>query len=319
MESSQYILKAFRPKMSSLFCLLIILIGLAPLAFVTSIVVDRFPVPYREKVDAHLAETVHKHALLVDRFMQDTLHTVRLLAASADGKKLSDSDQLSQWLELLKRIHGGVFEDIGFVDDTGLQVAYAGPLALHGARYAGAEWFEAARKVPHFISDVFPGLRKYPHFIVATRKTWENRQWILRATIDFNAFTTLVEELRIGRTGRAFIMNRSGALQTHPNTSVLDPEVYLSCAKSGRPLAGGAVRLIETADEPSGTEKILLTAELNGGKWLLVFQQEISDSLSDLLRNIKVAGMFFVVGFVAVVTLAFVIRVILEVPSRENG
>ncbi len=54
------------------------------------------------------------------------------------------------------------------------------------------------------------GLRGLPHFIVAVRNTREGRHWILRATIDFVTFNTLVENISLGQTGFAFILNRQG-------------------------------------------------------------------------------------------------------------
>ena len=103
----------------------------------------------------------------------------------------------------------------------GLQVAYAGPYKLHKAHYAEADWFHDAIESDYFISDVFLGLRGLPHFIVTVRKNEQGSSWILRATLDFVAFNTLVENLRIGKTGFAFILNNEGAFQTSPPSRIL--------------------------------------------------------------------------------------------------
>lgn len=308
---------AFRKLRPNRYGLLIILIGLAPLIFATSVMVDRFPTPYRAKVNAHLSETVQRHALLVDQFMQATLSTIRFLAESTDGDDLADSNFLHKRLEILKRIHGTVFEDMGWVDDNGFQVAYAGPLNLQGAQYTGATWYGSARQQPTFISDVFPGLRGYPHFIVAVRKTWKSRQWILRATIDFKAFTALVENLQMGKTGRAFIVNRRGAFQTRPPEPA-SAATYLKCNREGRLLAGGAVRMLQVT-EGQGPERIIMTVALNGGNWLLVFEQTLSEALYDLQRNLRAAGLALTCGVIAVVTLAFWIGIQVEGPAQKNG
>ena len=70
--------------------------------------------------------------------------------------------------------------------------------------------FKKRSQSEYFISDVFLGLRGLPHFIIAVRNSWEDIHWILRATVDFVAFTTLVENIRLGQTGFAFILNNEG-------------------------------------------------------------------------------------------------------------
>ena len=56
------------------------------------------------------------------------------------------------------------FVDLGVIDASGTQVAYAGPFLLGRADYSDASWFQNAMQREYFISDVFPGLRGFPHF-----------------------------------------------------------------------------------------------------------------------------------------------------------
>ena len=60
-----------------------------------------------------------------------------------------------------------------------------------------------------------------PHFIVAVRDNWNGEPWILRATIDFATFNDLVENIRIGETGFAFILNKEGEFQTKPLHNII--------------------------------------------------------------------------------------------------
>ena len=318
MEAVPTISTTCRPRMSGGIFLLVVVVALVPLSFVTSVVVDRFPVPYRSRVTAHLSEMVTRHAQTIDRFIRDKRDIIRFLAATADGRDLSDSNRLKAVLEVLQSIHGPVFEDMGFINEKGMQVAYAGPLHLSGARYTGAEWFEAAAGRPHCISDVFPGLRGYPHFIVAARKHWQKETWLLRATIDFNAFVSLVEGLRIGKTGRAFIINREGELQTRHAGPIVRPKEYWRISGQNAPIgpAGGGSH---ESGEKNGPEKIVLTARMNAGNWLLVFEQDMDDALWDLQTNIRTAGLFFVLGLIATLVLAVYFGTRLEAPLRKNG
>lgn len=87
--------------------------------------------------------------------------------------------------------------DLGIVNQDGKQIAYAGPFKLDQANYAKAPWFKEAMNEDVFISDVFLGLRGLPHFIISIRQTLGDTAWIIRATIDFVAFSDMVENIRI--------------------------------------------------------------------------------------------------------------------------
>jgi two-component system NtrC family sensor kinase len=125
----------------------------------------------------------------------------------------------------LQRAFDRSFVDLGVVDHQGRQIAYAGPLELTGVNYSSAKWFQQAISKPFFISDVFKGMRGAPHFIVSVRQERGGKPWILRATIDFGEFNNLVELLRIGETGFAFILNAEGQFQTKPIANVNTDEL----------------------------------------------------------------------------------------------
>ena len=67
-----------------------------------------------------------------------------------------------------------------------------------------------------YISDVYLGFRKVPHFIIAVRRQESQRNWILRATIDPDIFSRIVQAAHIGKTGDAFLVNEEGVWQTRP-------------------------------------------------------------------------------------------------------
>ena len=61
-----------------------------------------------------------------------------------------------------------------------------------------------------------PGSGALPHFIVTVKKKLDGKIYIVKSTIDFNAFNALVENISVGQTGFAFIFNREGQFQTKP-------------------------------------------------------------------------------------------------------
>jgi two-component system NtrC family sensor kinase len=198
--------------------LIIIVVSIIPLIIVSSTIYYQFRASYHEKVNDHLREMVQSHAQNIDQFLQEKLSNIRLLGDNWGWDRLTDESILKERLATLQKCFGQDFVDLGVINAAGEQIAYAGPFKLAKADYSDAEWFRKATQSEFFISDVFLGLRGLPHFIITVRNSEEDGHWILRATIDFVRFTTLVENIRLGQTGFAFILNHKGEFQTTPIT-----------------------------------------------------------------------------------------------------
>ena len=194
----------------------VLLTSITPLILVSVIILFQFYTSYHEKVRAHLETLVNKHKLNINTFLQERLGNIRFLAENHDIGELSNQVFLDLQLALLQEQYNAVFVDLGLINEDGIQVAFAGPFKLGKADYSEADWLKKALESQYFISDVFLGLRGLPHFIISVKVNWNNQAWILRATIDFMAFNDLVENIRIGETGFAFIVNRGGEFQTKP-------------------------------------------------------------------------------------------------------
>ncbi|MBD3297091.1 MAG: two-component sensor histidine kinase, partial [candidate division Zixibacteria bacterium] len=213
---------------------------------------------------------------------------------------LSDARFLSHELSVLRHGYGPSIVDLGVVDKTGRQVAYAGPFNLGGADYSNADWFKEAMDREWYISDVFQGLRELPHFIVAVRRVEDGRPWILRATVDFDAFNSIVRNIRIGATGFAFIINRSGDLQTKaPFGEIESKAVYLRALQPDG--HEGADAALVSDSDAQGREILNFMAPLKNGEWLLGYQQYASDAFSPLQQARRLALAIFCVGVLGIV------------------
>ena len=286
--------------------LTIIIVSILPMILVSSIILYQFDISDRKNVQAHLEELVLKHKQNIDSFLKEKLGDIRLMAKTFSFEELTDSVFLKDRLELMQQVYGPVFVDLGVVNSRGLQIAYAGPFNLGKALYSSAEWFQKAMKSDYFKSDVFLGLRGLPHFIIAVRENHDGQQWILRATVDFVAFNNLVEKIRIGETGFAFILNRKGEFQTKPLVDLIpDKEPYTSFLSQTKSFNKG-VRIIER-DDDFGNNTIYVAAPLKHGDWLLVYQQKASDAFSDLRSAIKTALMIMFIASILVVSVAFLL------------
>lgn len=284
--------------------LVVMLISLAPMVLVTGTILNQFSASYHEKVFAHLGELVLKHKHNIDGFLEEKLHNIQFLTDTIDFDNCGDQGMIEAHLARLQQTYGPVFVDLGVIDDQGRQVAYAGPFKLEKARYADADWFKKAIESRFFTSDVFLGLRGAPHFIIAVRKVCRDQQWIIRATIDFEEFNRLVEKVRIGETGFAYILNREGRFQTKPTfdfTPTLDiyAQYFSNLERMGR-----EVEIQERLDG-TGVKSLYVSALLKDGDWLLVYRQASSDAFSDLRNAQTVAVLFLVLGGIAIVAMAF--------------
>jgi two-component system NtrC family sensor kinase len=275
------------------------LIALAPLVITGVVNLSQFRSAYEAKVRDHLEAMIHNHADSIDRFKSDRLSDIRVVAREHPLAQMADPDFLRRILNLLREEYHGAFVDIGLVDESGVQIAYAGPFNLEGVDYSNAAWFRAASDREDFISDVFTGLRGTPHFIVAAQRMVDDSSYLVRATIDFEAFNALVENIRIGRTGFAFIFNLEGEFQTRPRFDVALNRSPYADVLEGR-LEVRRITTIE-GEDALGRPSIFTMAPLKGGQWFLCYQQTKADAFAEL-RQVELVAVtvFFLVALTTV-------------------
>ncbi len=296
--------KKYYQSISRNMILTVITVSFTPMLLVICILLIQFNTSYREKTYAHLSELVQKHKQNIDSFLNEKLATIKFLTANYSFKQLNDSIFLKEKLLSLQRDYGNVFVDLGLVNDSGMQLAYAGPYELEHAEYSDADWFKKASQSRSFISDVFLGLRGYPHFIIAVKKNGKNSNLILRATIDFMAFNSLVQNFRIGKTGFAFILNKQGELQTSPHVDFKPSREAYSFFWQAVEKTKNKIFLSKWSDD-SNTEYLYAVGGLKNGEWLLIVKQQTADAFSDLKRMMHIAIFIFIIGGIAIITMAF--------------
>ncbi|MBW2598284.1 MAG: two-component sensor histidine kinase, partial [Deltaproteobacteria bacterium] len=255
----------------------------------------------------------------MDSFLNEKLGEIRFLVKNSEFENLCKESYLEQQLATLQQELDPVFVDLGMVNSKGIQIAYAGPFKLGKAQYSESEWFKQAIQSQYFISDVFLGLRGLPHFIVTVRKSFHGEYWIFRATIDFMAFNNLVENVRIGKTGFAFIVNREGKCQTKPCLDIIPSKTnYMNLLKNGNRDIG-KIYIFEAKDD-IGKKNIYTSAFLKSGNWMLICQQNKSDTYSDLYRAKKIAALIFLLGGVGIITMAILLsrRMVIHIAQADR-
>ena len=281
----------------------ILLVSFIPVFLVALIIYHQFAATYERKLYAHLTVLVENHKKLIDDFLNARLADIQYMADSDSYANLSDEAFLQAKLIALQKNYGHIFVDLGVVNSAGKQVSYAGPFQLSKVRYADAAWFQKVLVEGTVISDVFLGLRGVPHFTVAVRLEHEGYPWVLRATIDFVAFNDLVENINIGETGFAFIVNEKGELQTRPRLDVILTEGcyagFVDCSRGELP----EIQIEEHLDR-HGVQCIFVMALMKNHDWMLVYKQVRSDAYAGLLRARNASIVVFVLGGIAIVMMA---------------
>lgn len=280
----------------------VVIVSVTPMILVAFVILYYFQAAYAEKVNAHLKELILKHRQDINIFLAEETSDLRLLAKTFSLDQLKDEAFLQDELFLLGNEHRGGFVDLGLINAQGRQVAYAGPFKLDEADYSDADWFKAARQKEVFISDVFLGLRGMPHFIICVQKQVGKETWLLRATIDFVAFNTLVENIRIGRTGFALIVNQANQFQTSPRHEIAFDEALSQRLRDLETRDSEGIQILTRKDD--GGEYIYVSAALKNGEWLLIYRQSTADAFSIITKARTLAAIILVIGSLAIISMA---------------
>ncbi len=264
------------------FVWLTILCSLVPLLLVgwgINLHYSRFA---RERMLNFFETQVEDHRKIIERFLNEHTSKLQLIARTHDREELLESGALQTVFELFNQ-DIPTLTDLSVIGEHGFHLAYIGPYDLWSRNYSKEFWFLQVMEKGVYISDMFMGFRKEPHFIIAVTHSNGNKKWILRATIHTDSFRSLVENVRIGKTGEAYLLNEQGIYQTSPRT---DAAIMDQSSFPIEPYHEGIrVRLIEGLKNVQGLDRppqIACKAWLKNPRWLLVVQQDHAEAFADV-------------------------------------
>ncbi len=164
----------------------LLLTYLAPLILLSAYFSFQYGSILRESLRNHLRTVAENHAKTMDLYLQERIVNLSNLI---DDPKLGIPPTPGAMHELLLKLTSAsdAFEDIGFLDPTGAQVAYEGPYPqLRNQSYAAEPWYAALRKRGEnfIVTDNYPGFRKKPHFTLAVSRVVNGSCFVLRAALD---------------------------------------------------------------------------------------------------------------------------------------
>ncbi len=277
----------------------ILLVGWAIKINYTNFSIDRMTRSFMSQID--------HHRKVIQMFINECRSKLLLIAATHKMEDLVAGGKLGEVFEMINRDHMSI-TDLGVIDDQGNHLNYVGPYDLIDSNYSQALWFKEVMAEGIYISDMFMGFRQEPHFIVAVTRTEEGRKWILRATIDTDFFRSLVENVKIGRTGEVYLVNRDGIFQTSPrfNGKIMGKAIF-----EVPPRQPGVSIRVAPAVVSDGNQKIpskiVCQTWLDEPNWMLMVQQDYKEAFDDVNHANKAALIFLYLSAAAILIVTILI------------
>ena len=243
---------------------------LAPLALLSIYFHMQFNLTMKQSGKQQLLSLAESQRNTIDLFLQERVVNVFNLFRGRGFNLPPSQADMDMYLKRLQET-SEAFIDVGFLDDTGVQIGYAGPyLFLHQQNYSDESWFKTllSQEADYFISDIYLGFRNKPHFTIAVKQRMGERFYIMRATLDPDKFYHFLRSIGQGKQVNSFIMNRQWEFQ------VVDPgyaNVLDKSAFQPTVLEGSAVAEIKT----DGRDKLVGYAWLEEAPWVLVVKQPL--------------------------------------------
>jgi two-component system, NtrC family, sensor kinase len=292
-----------------------ILIPLLP--FISVIVIGGYF--FYTSIKSMTVDTMHRvlddHHQMIESFLEERKTDLNWIGEIYHAETLSNTEQLKGAFEHLRR-KSSAFSDFGFFDSSGVHLAYCGPYELSGKNYKDALWFREVLKKGVYVSDIFMGYRQTPHFIIAVVREDGSNRWVLRASIDTHFFTDLVKNVRIGKTGEAYILNHKGYFQTERRSGGAlmssDPDY-----ERGPEFHSGVRTFLRKSVHE---EYLYATSWMKNNEWLLIVRQEKADAFKMLRIATYMIIVIAAIGGMLIIPLAFYLtnRIVLRMEKIDS-
>jgi two-component system NtrC family sensor kinase len=280
---------------------IMILVPFIPFILVLAIGYYYFTTSLESTTIASMKRLVGDHRQMIESFLRERKADLEFVVRSYQFEELADPQRLYKVFTNLQE-KSVAFVDLGIFNEDGIHVAYHGSYKLVGKDYSQEDWFKGVMKQGYHISDIFLGYRKIPHFVIALAGEEEGKKWVIRATIDSHLFTDLVEKVRIGKTGEAYILSAEGGFQTERRSGGTlmekDPDGIV------RPSPKGEIQTFVKEDS-KGEKYLYATTWLKDKEWMLAVRQEEADAFAALRSASYMIILVSIIGGALIVAVAF--------------
>jgi two-component system NtrC family sensor kinase len=273
----------------------------------------------RERMTNSLQTQIGHHKKIIELFLQEHSSKLQLIAQTHSKEFLSQPQNLQEIFDMINRDYWSI-RDLGLIDSNGQHLAYIGPYDLMDKNYSKTFWFKEVMDQGIYISDMFMGFRKVPHFVIAVVRKGSGEPWILRATIDTDSFRSLVENVKIGKTGEVYLVNREGVFQT---TSRFGGTI-MSPSETPIALSHDDIRIRVEASHKNGNNRkvprqIVCQTWLKDPQWMLVVKQDYAEAFYEANHaNLSTLIFLHLAAVTILVVIVFISRHMIRVIQRRD-
>ena len=311
--------KTYYSRLFRRFILLTMLCSLVPLLLVGWGINIRYTRFANSRLMNSFQTQVDYHRNIIESFLKERTSKLQIIAHTHSKDYLTKMSNLNHVFETINLEHWS-FTDLGIIDSHGNHLAYIGPYDLIDKNYSQTFWFKEVMEKGIYISDMFLGFRKVPHFIIAVTNLQADDRWIVRATIDTEVFRSLVENVRIGKSGEVFLLNREGVYQTSPRFSgkIMERPPF-----PAEPFHEGIK--IHTLEDSADNRKrnfprqIVAQTWLKEPHWLLVVKQDYAEAFNEV-NHANYATLIFLhlSALIILIVTTFITRHMITVIKRRD-
>jgi two-component system NtrC family sensor kinase len=288
------------------------------------------------RISDYFKKTVEDNRRIVELFLDERTSDLKFTAFTHSLDFLTDTTSLSETFHLLNQ-KGHYFTDLGVIGLTGKHKSYIGPFDLMDKDYSKTFWFKGVLTKGVYISDMFMGYREVPHFIIAVLYSKGDETWILRATIDNEFLSSLVDTTRLGKTGEVFLVNREGVYQTTPRfkgeimgKTTLPMNLFTgesgilisdSTVPTGSFAPEGSIPIayrIKTLLVPAHSQHIVAYSRLKNIDWFLVVKQDFREFFGDVDHLLAILVFLHVIILAILIVSVFTARYMVKVVEKRD-
>ena len=175
----------------------------------------QFSSTLKESAKLNLVAISESQRNTVDLFLQERVVNIFSQFQSVVFSLAPSQHTMDNYLKDLRRV-SDAFVDVGFLNENGVQIGYAGPFPyLQNKIYADEKWFTTLVQQDrnHFISDIYLGFRNEPHFTIAVKQIIGGDLYVMRSTLDPDKFYMFLRTISQAKGVDSALINAEGIYQ----------------------------------------------------------------------------------------------------------
>jgi two-component system NtrC family sensor kinase len=257
----------------------------------------QFTFTLKESAKLNLIAISESQRNTIDLFLQERVVNI-FSQFQGDQFSLTPSTRtMENYLRNLRRV-SDAFIDVGFLNEKGVQIGYAGPFPyLQNKNYANEKWFITLMQQDrnHFISDIYLGFRNKPHFTIAVKQIIDGNPYIMRSTLDPDKFYMFLRTIDPSKGVDSALINDEGTYQ------IVDPgRGKLFGLSNFQPAdkTGSGVQEIKK----NGAPILVAYAWLKETPWALIVREPLNISHGKMYqaRRVIIAGTMLIIVIIGI-------------------